>query len=1025
MISSMSQQAVQEYLSKLESKLKTGHAREHTYRPTFEELISNLGLKIHALNEPKHSQAGAPDFVFTRGDLILGYAETKDIDVDLAKIEKTEQMQRYLAGYANLILTNYLEFRFYQNGKLYEAPITIGAVEKDRIIPNTEQFATFADLLSDFLSAPPEKIKSGKRLAEIMGGKARRIRDNVRHFLSSDSEKNAELLRLYGTIRDQLVHDITHDQFADMYAQTLVYGLFVARYDDDTPETFSRREAQELIPASNPFLRSFFDHIAGVNFDRRLAYIVDELCDIFRVSTVKELIDEYYEGDAAVAAKDQIIHFYEDFLKEYDAELRKKMGAYYTPLPVVRFIVRAVDHILKTDFGLADGLADTAKLPDGRHKVQVLDPAVGTGTFISEVIGTVYRKFLDGGQKGRWPTYVHHDLLPRLYGFELMMAPYTIAHLKLSLAFKKTGFKYFNETKDGKARIQIYLTNSLEQQGQQADMFSLGFAQSIAEEAKQAAVIKNSTPIMVVLGNPPYSVSSSNKGEWIQDLIKDYKKGLGEKKINLDDDYIKFIRFAERFIEKNRSGVVAMITNNSYIDGITHRQMRKHLLETFDDIYILDLHGSSKKKERAPDGGKDENVFDIQQGVAISIFVRKEKEKQGLGIVHFTELHGTRESKFAALDASNLKSIQWKDLECAPTAHFFVDKDFSGGKEYESFIKLENAFTVGGAGIKTERDKITIHLAKNELLAVLEDFSEKSVEELRRKYGLEKDSRDWTVIRAKDEIAKLERKFEPHIVSVSYRPFDNRFTLYTGKAKHFIGTPGYKVAKNLLGRNNFALLIKRQCKQDFSYAFVVNSVAESCMFESAYANNNVYPLYIYTDDGSRVPNLKKEIVSEIEKIVGKATPEDIFDYIYAVLHSPSYREKYKEFLKIDFPRVPYPEDKKQFAALVALGRELRELHLLESPEVKKYITSYDIEGSDTVEKITRKGDKVYINAEQYFGGVPEVAWNFYIGGYQPAQKWLKDRKNRILTNEDIEHYQKIIGALTETDRIMKEINKVA
>jgi len=1014
----MSQQAVQEYLSKLESKLKTGHAREHTYRPTFEELISNLGLKIHALNEPKHSQAGAPDFVFTRGDLILGYAETKDIDVDLAKIEKTEQMQRYLAGYANLILTNYLEFRFYQNGKLYEAPITIGAVEKDRIIPNTEQFATFADLLSDFLSAPPEKIKSGKRLAEIMGGKARRIRDNVRHFLSSDSEKNAELLRLYGTIRDQLVHDITHDQFADMYAQTLVYGLFVARYDDDTPETFSRREAQELIPASNPFLRSFFDHIAGVNFDRRLAYIVDELCDIFRVSTVKELIDEYYEGDAAVAAKDQIIHFYEDFLKEYDAELRKKMGAYYTPLPVVRFIVRAVDHILKTDFGLADGLADTAKLPDGRHKVQVLDPAVGTGTFISEVIGTVYRKFLDGGQKGRWPTYVHHDLLPRLYGFELMMAPYTIAHLKLSLAFKKTGFKYFNETKDGKARIQIYLTNSLEQQGPQADMFSLGFAQSIAEEAKQAAVIKNKTPIMVVLGNPPYSVSSSNKGEWIQNLIKEYKKGLGEKKINLDDDYIKFIRFAEHFIEKNESGVVAMITNNSYIDGITHRQMRKHLLETFDDIYILDLHGNSKKKEKALDGSKDENVFDIQQGVAISIFVRKEGAKQGLGTVHHAELHGIRESKFTTLDEGDVDTIKWIKLNYTEPNYFFVPKDFGAEEEYEKGFKLDEMFLKNAMGIVTGLDKLSIFQTEDELYKATKSIlnSDNPYTEFQIKDGRK--------IKKEERIQELRLAAENVPTKISYRPFDVRYMYYTQKSEGWINSPRLEIMFNLTSGNNLGLCAVRLGRNiDYHNYFVSNQITDKSIVSSL-DNANVFPLYLYMADDSRVPNLKREIVAGLEKSAGKTTPEDIFDYIYAVLHSPSYREKYKEFLKIDFPRVPYPQDKKQFAALVALGRELRELHLLESPTVKKYITSYDIDGSDIVEKIVRKGDSVYINAEQYFGDVPEAAWSFYIGGYQPAQKWLKDRKNRKLTNEDIEHYQKIVIALVETDRIMKEIDTV-
>src|SRR3989344_575651 len=511
----MKPDAVETYFAELAEKFKTGQAREHAHRLAFGSLIKALDPKLNVINDPARSEHGNPDFVFLRGDITAGYAETKDIGVDLDKTEKSEP----------------------------------------------KAFSELTSVLADFLSSPPERIKSGKRLAEIMGGKARRIRDNVKRFLPIESDKNSELTRVYQAIKDQLVHDLTPETFADLYAQTLVYGLFVARYNDDSPDTFSRAEARELIPPSNPFLRHFFDHIAGVNFDKRLAYIVDELCEVFRSSTIRELVDEYYKNDRAVADKDQIIHFYEDFLKEYDSALRKKMGAYYTPLPVVRFIVRAIDDVLKSEFGLEEGLADTSKLPSGLHKVQILDPAVGTGTFISEVIGTIYKKMLKRHQEGRWPAYVHHDLLPRLHGFELMMAPYTIAHLKLSLAFKQTGFWKFHR------RLGIYLTNSLEQTELTEDLFFFGLAESIAEEAKEATVVKNATPIMVILGNPPYSVSSSNKGEWIQNLIKVYKTGLGEKKINLDDDHIKFLRFAEHFIEKNQTGVVAMITNNSFIDG--------------------------------------------------------------------------------------------------------------------------------------------------------------------------------------------------------------------------------------------------------------------------------------------------------------------------------------------------------------------------------------------------------------------------------------------------------------------------
>ena len=472
-----------------------------------------------------------------------------------------------------------------------------------------------------------------------MGGKAQRIRDNIKDVLAKKDEKKPEILTVYNTIKKLLVHDLDEEEFADMYAQTLVYGLFVARYHDKTSESFTRQEARDLVPASNPFLRHFFDHIVGPDFDKRLEYIVNELCEVFSHANVQELMKQYFADDLwgkTHEGPDPVIHFYEDFLKEYDAELRKKMGAYYTPLPVVRFIVRSVDYLLQKEFNLPSGLADTSKLENGVHRVQILDPAVGTGTFLSAVIREIYSKLKNSGQIGRWTTYVHNDLLPRLHGFELMMAPYTIAHLKLSMAFKATGFKYFNR------RLGIYLTNSLEESEPQQGLFTgFGFAESIAEESKEAAIIKNETPIMVVIGNPPYSVSSSNKGKWITELIKDYKQDLNERNIQpLSDDYIKFVRYAEHFIEKNKFGIVAMITNNSFLDGIIHRQMRKHLLETFDEIYILDLHGSSKKKEIAPDGSKDENVFDIQQGVAISIMIRKSVKKEKLGAVKFAELYG-------------------------------------------------------------------------------------------------------------------------------------------------------------------------------------------------------------------------------------------------------------------------------------------------------------------------------------------------------------------------------------------------
>jgi len=820
----------------------------------------------------------------------------------------------------------------------------------------------------------------------IMGGKAQRIRDNIRHFLTLDPSKNSELIRVYEAIKKMLVHDITIDTFADMYAQTLVYGLFAARYYDESPDTFSRQEARDLVPASNPFLQHFFDHIAGTNFDRRLSYIVDELCTVFRHANTKQLIEDYM-GDA-----DPVIHFYEDFLKEYDPVLRKKMGAYYTPLPVVRFIVRSVDEILRRDFQLPAGLADTSKLPDGKHRVQILDPAAGTGTFISATIRVIYEHLKAQKQEGRWPTYVHHDLLPRIHGFELMMAPYTIAHLKLSLAFKQTGFWKFHR------RLGIYLTNSLEQSNAQQEFMAFGLAESIADEAKEADMVKSETPIMVVIGNPPYSISSQNKGDWILELIKDYKKGLGEKKINIDDDYIKFIRFAEHFIEKNKSGILAMITNNSFIDGITHRQMRKHLLETFDDIYILDLHGNAKKKEKAPDGGKDENVFDIQQGVSIFLMVRKTVGKNNLGNVYHAGIYGMREDKFKTLNESDIESVKWQKLNYSEPYYFFVPKDFGLESDYEKGFKIDETFKEYNSGIQTKRDNLVYNFTQSELDKVLKDFLTLDLMELQSKHHISEDGRDWTIKWAKEDIETGNGQ----VAKVSYHPFDQRFTYYSGKTKGFMAYPRSPLMKSMLSPNISLITIRNSRRGNVNNIFLSTTILDKDAI-SPFDNSRFFPLYVYTLENQKILNLQKEIVDKIENIVGKVSPEDIFDYIYAVLHSPSYREKYKEFLKIDFPRVPYPQDAKSFKRLVALGSELRSLHLLESPKVNKFITTYPVSGSDTVEKITYQSGKVFINKEQYFGNVPEIAWNFYIGGYQPAQKWLKDRKNRKLTNADIEH----------------------
>lgn len=1035
------QEVIQKYLTEVQKQLDSGQATEHSYRPALKELLNALNETIEAINEPKQSEHGAPDFIVIgkkNKDLKLGYGEAKIPGESLDKIEKSEQMNRY-KGYANLFLTDCFDWRFFRNGeKIFEIKIGELTREKKAIVsldPTT--YPILAQEISNFLTQTPEKIRSGKRLAEIMGGKARRIRDNIllRESISADVEN------IYDMMKKLLVHDLTHEKFADMYAQTLVYGLFVARYMDASKENFSRQEARDLVPKSNPFLRHFFDHIVGPDFDASLGYIVDELCEVFSVSDVAGIVHKHLKvSDESTGTKDPIIHFYEDFLKEYDPSLRKQMGAYYTPVPVVRYIIRQVDKILKEDFHIVDGLASTEtitrevetqpwRMPGERKdrltkpvdmpRVQILDPAVGTATFLNETIKYIHESFK--GQEGRWPSYAEQNLVPRLFGFELMMAPYTIAHLKLGMTLKETGVSNLAD------RLNVYLTNTLEEGTPPQLGFNFGLAEAVSEESRLAADVKTEKPVMIVMGNPPYSVSSNNKSKYIDSLVAGYKKDLNERNIQpLSDDYIKFIRFAENMIEKNGSGIVAMITNNSYIDGLIHRQMRKHLLQTFDKIYVLDLHGNSKKKEAAPDGSKDENVFDIQQGVAIILAVKSDQKQFGLGKIYHSEIFGVRRYKF---DELNKNILDFEEVDVVAPDYYLLKKDMKMRVEYEKFISIRELMPLGDAGIKTHRDAFVIDFDRNALEERIRSFYNMSRDDLVSKYGI-KDGRDFSIGQS-----KLSSKFDESLFrKINYRPFDVRWCYYS---KWLMDWPRNNTMRHFAQSNLGLVMLRNFNSLNEFTALATDKLTEKASIPAS--NYYIFPLYIYHDDGTRTPNfdttqltsLFRNMPYTIEDLNDGAiaahypdsiSPESILDYIYAVLHSPSYREKYKEFLKIDFPRVPAPRDAIEFWNLVKLGKELRLLHLMKSPVIANYDTIYPVAGDDVVEKTSYLYGKVYINNTQHFGKVPEIAWNFYIGGYQPAQKWLKDRKGRKLSSDDIDHYQKIIKILTETDRIMKEIS---
>jgi predicted helicase len=1058
---------IKKYLEEIEKKFKTGHAREHAYRPALESLLEDINPSINAVNDPKQQKVGAPDFVLFKGKVSIGYVEAKDVDVDLDReIKNKNQVNRYKASLNNFCFTNYLEFRFYLNGEETER-VEIAKLDGEKIETYPENFELLESLLKNFTTQKSISIKSPKELAKLMAEKAKMLK-NTLYLSLKDKEEEGEVEKQYEVFKEILINDLSQEQFADIYAQTVAYGMFAARYHDPTLDTFTRNEANELLPKSNPFLRNFFQSIAGYNIDSRIVWIVDDLAELFNHVDVKELLKNYGKE---TKRHDAIVHFYETFLGEFDAKMRKSRGVYYTPEPVVDFIVRAVDDILKDEFNIKDGLADTEKIEVleeevgkqkrkrvKEHRVQILDPATGTGTFLDRTIKHIYNSKFKG-QEGLWQTYVDEHLLPRLHGFEILMASYAMAHLKLDITLSETGYDF---KKGAGKRLGVYLTNSLAEPTKlNRDLFS----QWLSTESVEANKIKKEKPIMVVMGNPPYSVSSSNASKddqgnntWIGELIEEYKKELNEKKINLDDDYIKFIRYAQWFIEKNGEGVVAFITNNSFLDGITHRQMRKSLLESFDKIYILNLHGNSLKKEKTPGGGKDENVFDIRQGVSINIFVKKSGSHTPLAEIFYTDIFGRRKEKYKILEQKNLSEIKWKMVE-PEEEQYFLTYRVKSYNEYLGYCSLTDLFPLKNSGIQTKCDELSISVDPEVLEETINNFKKLPIESLQRKYD-KKETSGWNYKRAKRDIQETDIL---EICPYNYRPFDFRHVIYTGHSSGFVGRSRSRVMKHFVGKENLGLALMRQFFQDtdFSHVYISNTLIDERTMYSNRGGTYLFPLYIYKDGEDQKtisrefinPNLsEKELDVIVEKLnlqylpdhkhpdagkKGTFNPLNVLDYIYAILHNPTYRERYKEFLKIDFPRIPFTSDKKLFWKLVKKGRELREYHLMEHEKSNKLITKFPVSGSNEItRRLTKtnigfeltdkekKTGRVWINDEQYFDKVPRLAWNFYIGGYQPAQKWLKDRRDRKLTYEEIEHYQKIIVALVNTDRLMEEIDEV-
>ena len=936
---------IQSYLDQVRAKYASGQATEHSYRPALQALFESIDPGLTVINEPKRSDTGMPDFLFRRGDVPVGWVEAKDVDKDVIKLKgySVEQRQRYVKAYPNLIYTNGVEFEFIREGEgvhfVSIADFLMG------LQPKPDQFELLARQLKNFAEAQPISIRSAKKLAEIMAAKAAIIKDEVGLALKDDHEFRTGLGGQFKSFKANLLPALEPDEFADIYAETITYGMFAARFHDDTLDSFSRQEALEKLPASNPFLKGLFEYVAGPGLPKRLTYIVDDLVAVMRASDPHALFENYGKF---TARNDPFVHFYEDFLAAYNPSKRKSRGVWYTPEPVVDFIVRAVDDVLKTDFGLADGLADTSKVivdwdtgtndpKTGKavmikkevHKVQILDPATGTGTFLAKAVQMIADR-VKARASGKWSGYVEQDLLPRLHGFELLMASYAMCHMKLDMQLTESGYKPSNNP----PRLSVWLTNALEPAEREVrDLFF----QPLADEARGASEVKRQSPIMCVIGNPPYSGHSSNFSPWIEGLMSEYKVSAELKRPAqakwLSDDYVKFIRMAEHLIEKNGEGVLGFITNHGYLDNPTFLDMRDHLRRTFDRIFVLDLHGNTKKKEVSPDGSPDKNVFDIQQGVAIILAVKHQGRtgtKSGLAQVRHAELWGSRDAKYEALWKHTPGSLSPHEVITEKAGARYVPGGGALEQQYLSGFtaaELMSAIGKSAPGFATQHDDFAISYTRGEAVEKVERFlATRSEVDARSAFRLCAQDQ-WLYARAKNELT--DGAWRKQLTELCYRPLDQRWTVFN---RNVAVHQRQRVSKHLLHRANIAFALSGNAGSIGSPSFdavgLVDRVTELNFFRRGGAY--VFPLYLHPDEDNLDQtirlNLDPKFYTAICAAAGidtanQAGPEDdfraaigdarrsevkVFDYIYGVLHAPNFRVTFAEFLKSDFPRIPYP-----------------------------------------------------------------------------------------------------------------------
>ena len=970
------------YLDEINKKLKTGKATEPTYYPALQYLIESQH-NVQAINQPQRVKCGAPDFIIEKNKIPIGYIEAKDIDTNLAQVEKSEQLERYLSSLNNLILTDYLTFKWYINGK-HRDTVKIGEKVSNRIIPIPKKENEFEQLISSFLSVAAPTITTAEELAKNLANKTKIINTSILKTFELNDSDSQWLHKWLKAFQDVLLKNLKKEEFSDMFSQTLTYGFFAAWIHDNDKIEFSRFSAAKILPKTNPFLRKLFAQFVQKDMPDTIDWAVDEIVEILKHTDRKKILQHFNIGNRK---DDPVVHFYETFLSAYNPKLKEMRGVYYTPQPIVSYIVKSTDLILKKHFKKEKGLADDETL--------ILDPATGTGSFLFKVLEQINSNFKHN--KGIWNSYVSDKLLKRLYGFEILMAPYSVAHLKLGMQLQDTDYNFKKDE-----RLAVYLTNTLEEAAKKSQQLLFEW---ISDEANKASDIKKDKPIMVILGNPPYSGESANKGKWINNLLRGSDLITGKSVSNyfkcdgyplkernskwLNDDYVKFIRFAQWRIEQTGYGVISFITNHSFLENITFRGMRESICQTFDEIYILNLHGSVRKKQQIKKC-KDENVFDIQQGVSINFFIKKrtESSRKKKAKVFRSDILGARSQKYDFLSKNTINNTQWTEVKPVSPYYFFKIQDHNLWSEYNVSWKISDIFYSKSIGIVTARDSLTIHFSAKEAWNTVQTFSSLTAEEARHKYNLKKDSDDWQIALAQKDL-KNSRLLKENIHAICYRPFDKRFTYYTGQSKGFHCRPREKTMKHMLSKENIALNICRQTNTEkWSHVLVTDNLTEACYISNKTREvSYTMPLFRDGNEITSSVNLKTDLINALEKAYkarfketglsktsNEFTAKEVFYYIYAVLYSNSFRNKFGSVLKIDFPRVPFINNKRVFKKLSGFGEQLVSYHTLNNKTKSK--VNFPEKGSNIIDKIKFNKSEAWINKNQYFNGVSLNVWNF-------------------------------------------------